>query len=198
MKPRPFDYIRPDTVEEVLALLADYGDDARILAGGQSLLPMLNLRLIDPAVLIDIARITELDAIKDRGDFIEIGAFLVIGAAISAALNVLVESKIVVQFAGQNVMATVTMMGMALVLNLCSEADAFVAANFPLFWPPASKMAFLVLGPMLDLKLYIMYTRVFRSRLIYTIIITVVLQVFLYAMIVHYCSLLPAFQKVKE
>ncbi len=39
MKPRPFDYIRPDTVEEVLALLADYGDDARILAGGQSLVP---------------------------------------------------------------------------------------------------------------------------------------------------------------
>jgi 2-furoyl-CoA dehydrogenase FAD binding subunit len=74
MKPRPFDYVRPDTVDEVLALLAEYGDDARLLAGGQSLLPMLNLRLIDPAVLIDIARIAELDAIKDRGDFIELGA----------------------------------------------------------------------------------------------------------------------------
>ena len=47
MKPRPFDYVRPDTVEEVLALLAEYGDDARILAGGQSLVPMLNLRLIE-------------------------------------------------------------------------------------------------------------------------------------------------------
>jgi 2-furoyl-CoA dehydrogenase FAD binding subunit len=74
MKPRPFDYARPDTVDEVLALLAEYGDDARILAGGQSLLPMLNLRLIDPAVLIDIARIAELDAVTDRGAFIEIGA----------------------------------------------------------------------------------------------------------------------------
>ncbi len=74
MKPRPFDYVRPDTVEEVLALLAEYGDDARILAGGQSLLPMLNLRLIDPAVLIDISRIAALDAIRDRGDIIEIGA----------------------------------------------------------------------------------------------------------------------------
>jgi 2-furoyl-CoA dehydrogenase FAD binding subunit len=74
MKPRPFDYIRPDTVEEVLALLADYGDDARILAGGQSLLPMLNLRLIDPAVLIDISRLAALDAIQDRGNQIEIGA----------------------------------------------------------------------------------------------------------------------------
>jgi 2-furoyl-CoA dehydrogenase FAD binding subunit len=74
MKPRPFDYVRPDTVEEVLALLADYGDDARILAGGQSLVPMLNLRLIDPAVLIDISRIAALDAIRDRGIQIEIGA----------------------------------------------------------------------------------------------------------------------------
>ena len=74
MKPRLFDYIRPDTVAEVLALLADYGDDARILAGGQSLLPMLNLRLIDPAALIDISRIADLDAIRDRGNIIEIGA----------------------------------------------------------------------------------------------------------------------------
>jgi 2-furoyl-CoA dehydrogenase FAD binding subunit len=74
MKPRPFDYARPDTVEEVVTLLADYGDDARILAGGQSLVPMLNLRLIDPEMLIDISRIAALDAIKDRGNFIEIGA----------------------------------------------------------------------------------------------------------------------------
>ncbi|MGB6566580.1 MAG: FAD binding domain-containing protein [Xanthobacteraceae bacterium] len=74
MKPRLFDYARPDTVEEVLALLAEYGDEARILAGGQSLVPMLNLRLIDPQVLIDISRIAGLDAIRDCGDFIEIGA----------------------------------------------------------------------------------------------------------------------------
>jgi 2-furoyl-CoA dehydrogenase FAD binding subunit len=65
MKPRPFDYVRPDTVEEVLALLAEYGDDARILAGGQSLVPMLNLRLVDTKVLIDISRIGELDVIRN-------------------------------------------------------------------------------------------------------------------------------------
>ena len=74
MKPRPFDYVRPDTVDEVLALLAEYGDDARILAGGQSLLPMLNLRLIDPAVLIDVSRIAALESIRDLGPTIEIGA----------------------------------------------------------------------------------------------------------------------------
>ena len=65
MKPRPFDYVRPDTVEEALALLAEYGDDARILAGGQSLVPMLNLRLIDAKVLIDVSCIAELDVIRN-------------------------------------------------------------------------------------------------------------------------------------
>jgi 2-furoyl-CoA dehydrogenase FAD binding subunit len=74
MKPRPFDYARPDTVEEAVALLAEHGDEARVLAGGQSLLPMLNLRLIDAGLLIDISRIAALDAIRDLGQRIEIGA----------------------------------------------------------------------------------------------------------------------------
>ena len=74
MKPRPFDYVRPDTAAEAIALLAEHGDEARILAGGQSLIPMLNLRLIDAGVLIDIARIAELDAIAERDGKIEIGA----------------------------------------------------------------------------------------------------------------------------
>lgn len=74
MKPRPFDYVRPDTVDEAIALLAEYGDEARVLAGGQSLMAMLNLRLADPSVLIDITRIAELDGIRDLGDKIEVGA----------------------------------------------------------------------------------------------------------------------------
>jgi 2-furoyl-CoA dehydrogenase FAD binding subunit len=74
VKPRPFDYVQPDTAEEAIALLAEYGDDARVLAGGQSLLPMLNLRLVDVAVLIDISRIKDLDVIRDLGDKIEVGA----------------------------------------------------------------------------------------------------------------------------
>jgi 2-furoyl-CoA dehydrogenase FAD binding subunit len=74
MKPRPFDYARPDTVDETVALLAEHGDEARILAGGQSLMAMMNLRLADPAMLIDIARIAELSHIRDLGDTIEVGA----------------------------------------------------------------------------------------------------------------------------
>jgi 2-furoyl-CoA dehydrogenase FAD binding subunit len=74
MKPRPFDYVRPDTIEETVALLAEHGDEARILAGGQSLMAMMNLRLADPAMLIDIARIADLSHIRDLGDTIEVGA----------------------------------------------------------------------------------------------------------------------------
>jgi 2-furoyl-CoA dehydrogenase FAD binding subunit len=74
MKPRPFDYVRPDTVDEAVALLAERGDEARILAGGQSLMAMMNLRLADPAMLIDIACIGELSHIRDLGDTIEVGA----------------------------------------------------------------------------------------------------------------------------
>jgi len=79
MKPRPFDYVRPDTVEEAVAILAEHGDDARILAGGQTLLAMLNLRVVEPAILVDITRIPELAAIReigghDGGGKIEVGA----------------------------------------------------------------------------------------------------------------------------
>jgi len=74
MKPRPFDYVRPDTVDEAVVLLGEHGDDARILAGGQSLMAMMNLRLADPAMLIDIARIAELGHIRDLGEKIEVGA----------------------------------------------------------------------------------------------------------------------------
>jgi 2-furoyl-CoA dehydrogenase FAD binding subunit len=74
VKPRPFDYARPDTVEEAVALLAEYGEDARVLAGGQTLLAMLNLRVLQPTVLIDITRIAALDVIRELDGKIEVGA----------------------------------------------------------------------------------------------------------------------------
>src|SRR5712692_7159868 len=74
MKPRPFDYARPDTVEEALAILGEHGDDARVLAGGQTLMAMLNLRLVAPEVVVDITRIPELDVIREVDGKIEVGA----------------------------------------------------------------------------------------------------------------------------
>ena len=74
MKPKPFDYVRPDTVDEAIAILAEHGDDARVLAGGQTLLAMLNLRVVEPAVLVDITRIPELVEIRELDGKIEVGA----------------------------------------------------------------------------------------------------------------------------
>ena len=74
MKPPRFDYHAPESLAEALDLLADSGPDARILAGGQSLVPVLNFRLARPQVLIDINRIPELAGIEDRGDRLVIGA----------------------------------------------------------------------------------------------------------------------------
>src|ERR1700726_3627416 len=74
MIPASFDYEVADSAAHALALLAEHGEDAKLLAGGHSLLPMMKVRLAQPAVLIDIARITELSGIKVEGDEIVIGA----------------------------------------------------------------------------------------------------------------------------
>ena len=74
MKPAPFDYLRPAVVEEALAALGEAGDDARILAGGLSLVPMMNFRVVSPAVVIDIGGLEELRQIVDEGSGIEVGA----------------------------------------------------------------------------------------------------------------------------
>ena len=74
MKPPPFLYARPQTLEEALATLDEYGADAKILAGGQSLIPLLNFRLARPAVLVDIALVDEIGAIRVEDGTLSIGA----------------------------------------------------------------------------------------------------------------------------
>ena len=74
MKPPLFDYIRASSVEEAIEALAEHGDDARVLAGGQSLVAMLNMRLVAPEVLVDISRVPELATITHAENAIEIGA----------------------------------------------------------------------------------------------------------------------------
>jgi carbon-monoxide dehydrogenase medium subunit len=74
MIPVAFDYVAPSTVEDALAALAQYGDEAKIIAGGQSLLPVLRMRLNAPEWIIDLGRIESLRGIRDDGDAIVIGA----------------------------------------------------------------------------------------------------------------------------
>ena len=72
--PAQFDYVAPTTVEEALAALAEHGDDAKIIAGGQSLLPVLRMRLNAPEMVIDLGKIEALRGVRDDGDAIVIGA----------------------------------------------------------------------------------------------------------------------------
>lgn len=74
MKPSKFEYFRVDTVDEALTLLSQYGDAAKILAGGQSLIPMLNMRLARPEFLIDINRVKEMSGIEQSEQGLVIGA----------------------------------------------------------------------------------------------------------------------------
>ena len=76
MKPSPFEYSAPTTLDEALALLQEHGEDARPLAGGQSLVPLLSLRLARPSHLVDLAGISELGTIVVEGDHLVIGAMV--------------------------------------------------------------------------------------------------------------------------
>ena len=74
MIPAAFDYVRAGSADEAIRLIGEHGDDAKFLAGGHSLLPLMKLRLAQPSVLVDIGRITELSYIRDAGDHVAIGA----------------------------------------------------------------------------------------------------------------------------
>ena len=74
MIPAKFDYVRPGSLDEAVRALADGGDDAKIIAGGQSLLPLLRLRLAFPELLVDVGGLSELQGVTDVGDALLIGA----------------------------------------------------------------------------------------------------------------------------
>ena len=76
MKPAPFEYECPRSLDEALAQLARHGDDAKVLAGGQSLVPMLNFRLARPAILVDINRVSGLDGRAEKNGTLHIGALV--------------------------------------------------------------------------------------------------------------------------
>lgn len=76
MKPPVFSYAAPATIDECLALKAEHGEDARFIAGGQSLMPLLNLRMVRPAVIIDLGKVRDLAYWRREGEEIAIGAML--------------------------------------------------------------------------------------------------------------------------
>ncbi len=73
MKPAPFEYYAPDSIEQALDLFSQHNGDAKILAGGQSLVPAMNFRVVQPSVLIDLNRVAELSYIREEGNVIRVG-----------------------------------------------------------------------------------------------------------------------------
>jgi CO/xanthine dehydrogenase FAD-binding subunit len=76
VRPAPFEYVAPRSVEEALDLLARHGEDAKLLAGGQSLVPMMNMRLVRPAVVVDLNRVAGLDAMRADAGGLRLGALV--------------------------------------------------------------------------------------------------------------------------
>ncbi|MGB8166066.1 MAG: permease [Chthoniobacteraceae bacterium] len=103
-------------------------------------------------------------------DFLDVAFFLIIGAAIASIFNTAVDQSIILPFATNLPLAIVTLMALAAGLALCSTTDAFVAASFATF-PPEAKLAFLLFGPMFDLKLFWLYGMIFRRRAVITLAI---------------------------
>jgi uncharacterized membrane protein YraQ (UPF0718 family) len=106
-------------------------------------------------------------------DFMAVGHYLVIGAFIAALAQTFVPRANFVDMAGYPLLAVAAMMALAVLLNLCSEADAFIAASFRGLVPLAGQMAFMLTGPMLDLKLLLMYRGLFRTRAIFCLALLV-------------------------
>jgi len=110
MYPAPFQYHRAGTVDEALALLSQFGDDGKLIAGGHSLLPVMKLRFAQPAHLIDIRRIPELAGIREEGGAIRIGATTT-HAAVAASDVIRFRVPMLAEAAGQIADAQVRNMG---------------------------------------------------------------------------------------
>jgi uncharacterized membrane protein YraQ (UPF0718 family) len=102
-------------------------------------------------------------------DFLETAMYFTIGVAITAVFKAYVTEDLILLFNQNEVTGIGLMMVLAFVLSLCSTSDAFIAANFPV--PQSAKLAFLVFGPMMDVKLVFMYLSVFRSKFVISIAI---------------------------
>ena len=118
------------------------------------------------------------------GDFLDVTVYFILGAAVATLFNTSVNQQLIMPLAEDRGLAVASMMGLAALLSLCSTSDAFVAATFVAF-AAAAKQAFLVFGPMVDLKLIFIYGLVFRKRFI------VFLVLVLAALCWSACTFLP-------
>lgn len=112
-------------------------------------------------ILVRMARAVRVSV----SDFLDVMVYFVFGVAISACFSTGVNQEYILPLALNDWLATFSLMGLAVILSLCSTSDAFIAATFTTF-PMVAKLAFLVFGPMVDLKLLFIYSAVFKKRFV--------------------------------
>ncbi len=103
-------------------------------------------------------------------DFLDMMVYFIVGCAAAAIFSTAVNQEVILPLATSTGTATFSMMGLAAVLSLCSTTDAFIAATFVSF-PAVAKLAFLVFGPMMDIKLMFIYASIFRKRFVFGMVV---------------------------
>ncbi|PIC77642.1 hypothetical protein CSV74_06055 [Sporosarcina sp. P19] len=119
-------------------------------------------------------------------EFFDMGKYLIFGAFLASIVNVFLDRTMLVALTSTEAGATGIMMGLAFILSLCSEADAFVASSFSNQFSTTSLLAFLVFGPLLDLKNTLLYFAYFKTRFVLILMITITAVTFSSVMLVHY------------
>lgn len=118
-------------------------------------------------------------------EFFDVGKYLIIGAVLAAFVQTYISTNVLLGIGEGILYSTAIMMGLAFLLSLCSEADAFIGASFRHIFPETSLLGFLIFGPMLDLKNTVMMMAVFRLRFVMVLMMVITVTVFGVLMIVH-------------
>jgi uncharacterized protein len=113
-------------------------------------------------------------------DFLDVAFFFIVGTAIASLVNTAINRDLILPFATHQFLAMLVLMGLAAIVALCSNTDAFIAASFGSF-PPSAKLAFLLFGPVVDLKLFWLYGLIYKRRFV------VLLSVSLFIVIAFLC-----------
>lgn len=117
-------------------------------------------------------------------EFFSVGKYLVFGAFIAAAMQTYIKTSTLMQIGHGPILSILLMMVLAFILSLCSEADAFIGASFRSIFSTQSIVAFLVFGPMLDIKNLMMMLASFKAKFVLFLVTTVTIVVFIYALII--------------
>ncbi|ARF12997.1 hypothetical protein SporoS204_01680 [Sporosarcina ureae] len=119
-------------------------------------------------------------------EFFDMGKYLIFGASLASIVNVFLDRTMLAALTSTEAGATGIMMGLAFIMSLCSEADAFVASSFSNQFSTTSLLAFLVFGPLLDLKNTLLYFAYFKTKFVLILMVTITVVTFGSVMLVHY------------